>query len=785
MRAFRLLSVRSPPHGMAAVINDVCEEREDYLVPHPPVDHRPTTRRRSAPSPRMFPNSAHGLPHPPPLVPPPAGSTAQDFRMWAAMNGVQPHPNATGSLDPRAFVREQVVGLSAADSSGSALDDAWDPTSPSVYPSSNAGASPSPSLAASQKPGASGHRPPTASPAAPSLDRRLSWDGSSATAPPPTAGYDLHRFFQNQPGDSNATTATSAASIVSTSPSAASAATHAEPGGPPPRAAMTAPSSPDLGSQSYYTNGGFMSGGPAPGRSYYRYGSNSLGPRASGMPPRHHYGTASHHHYSSQQYSQQQHHLHHSGHHAAGGWNGVSPAPIFPEEDREAIALANSITFGNFPAPSYGGASGSGIAGASSGRNGIRSAAAPSSRNGYSYQYQQQPQQPQQQQQQYLSESSGAANAGPSPRSRTLADGQGSSRGHRPSVNDGNAFGLREDSEEVRRSMQEGDEDEEEEEEDAGARGRRLLNGTIVLPSQDDVGFGVNRQRGRSVPHVRLGPDGRESILFGEIKVVLPRPDDAGEDGDAAELGASVSPRSTPMATVNEGLSPEKRASVPLLTTQPPTPLKQAPSFTSFSPLPRTPEPQSPEFLPAFATPSTVLPPSTTDGDAFAPAFAQSLEPAPPLPASPAAVPLEDLPASSPPHSPPRMSLASARAPTPSTPSSATSSPKLSRAATAATSTESSNAKMARSPKMSASTSRGKRGGGGGGGGGGGSLSGGLAKLKLSSTSNAVVPDVPGSLTSSTGSSESSETGPQKDKPKVKDGSKQRPRRRSSLTAGV
>lgn len=656
MRAYRLLSARTSPHQVAGVINDVCEEREDYLVPHPPVEYRPAARRRSAPSPRMFP-SGHALPHPPPLVPPPSVSATQDFRLWAAMNGVQaPHQLAGGAgIDPRAFVREQQPLIDG----GSALDDGWDPTSPSVYPSSAAGLSPSPSMSAqrtsgsatpsaAQTGGQGQSRPPPASPNVPALDRRLSWDGSSGATPTVSSGYDLHRFFQNQPAESSSTTASASAS---TSTSSAVPTTE---NGLPPRAAMTAPSSPDLGSQSYYTNGGFM-GAAGPSRSYYRYGSHSLGPR---MPPRHHYGTASHQHYTG--------HQHGHGMHTHGAWAGVSPAPIFPEEDREAVAMANTITFGNFPAPSYGGRP--------SGSGAISSSAAAST--------------------------TAAAAAGGAPRSNGKAvhpvggyghhrhpnpfgvgasgssGGYGNSRLHRSTFGDKNGLGLREE------ERGEGDDDvdqvavdEEDDDEDAveysGSRGRRMLNGTIVLPSQDDVGFGVNRQRGRSVPHVRLGPDGRESILFGEITVVLPRPPNedssADEDLDSSRHDLPVS-QPGGVATVPEALSaPSTQAasSVPLLTTQPPTPLKQAPSFTTFSPIPPTPQPQSPEFLPLFspATPSTVLPniapaTATMGTGPLSPRDVNAATPPPlthpTLPSSPATVPLADF--ASPPRTPSRSS---------------------------------------------------------------------------------------------------------------------------------
>nr|CRX79198.1 hypothetical protein ls5931a1_00014 [Leucosporidium scottii] len=375
MRAYRLLSAR-PNDRIAAVINDVCEEREDYLVHHPPTDHRASPRRRSAPSPRMFPNPALGLPHPPPLAPSASGTspgsnqaTMQDFRMWAAMNGVQQSQGqgqqgqglGMGGMDARIFARE-----GAGMPEGSALEDTWDPTAPAPFPTAsgstyNPASASTSSTTASRRPAPSSrpqqlstspssssatsssrpsqHIPPnpSSSSSVPSLERRVSWDGAASTSSAPngnsltTTGYDLHRFFQNQPGDSSS--------------SSSASSTQQPPHGVEPRSALTAPSSPDLGSSSYYTNHGLGGTSYAPGRSSYRYGSGSggggfpIGPRMTSAPPSRNQHLGYHH-------SQQQHSHQH--------WS-IAPAPIFPEEDREAIAMANSITFGNFPAPSYAG----------------------------------------------------------------------------------------------------------------------------------------------------------------------------------------------------------------------------------------------------------------------------------------------------------------------------------------------------------------------------------------------------------------------------------------------
>ncbi|KAK4048449.1 hypothetical protein OIV83_004795 [Microbotryomycetes sp. JL201] len=536
MRAFRLLTSRSSGHW-ATIINDVCEERDDQLMHHPPVDHRPSPRRRSAPSPRMMPHPGSGLPHPPPLVPPPSGlppTGVQDFRYWAALNGVA---QSGQRLDPRVFARDRSAGGGAPGTlslDGSAVDDSWDPTTGT---SSFESLPTSPVHLASASFGGSWYRNPQSgmhSPlqqpktpvgsntlrngqehpaangsSAPSLERRSSWDGTGPATGSATS-YDLHRFFQN-PSSSGKTSSNA-------SSNQAGPTSHVV----EPRSAMTAPSSPDLLPQNYYSIGGFMHG---PGRPHYRYSGYPVGSRLGSLPTRSPYG---------------------STHHRMA-WG---PAPIFPEEDREAVALANSITFGSFPAP------------ASMRTNGPYSPLVGNNTIGLS---------------------NGATDSIQNPTGSSIASPARSEL----------SLGAN--------TM--------EEEESAGVRGRRLMNDTIVMPSPEDVGFGVNRQRGRSVPQVRLGPDGRESILFGEIKVTLPRADtdeSAIVDEDAQAVGTSSPSESTNLNA--SALSPPSRArDIPQLRTHPPTPLKQAPSFTSFAPMPSTPTPQSPtDFLPPFASPTMI-----------------------------------------------------------------------------------------------------------------------------------------------------------------------------------
>ncbi|KAK4052284.1 hypothetical protein OIO90_004365 [Microbotryomycetes sp. JL221] len=610
MRAFRLLTSRSSGHAgghWATIINDVCEEREDYLMQHPPNDHRPSPRRRSAPSPRMMPHLAAGLPHPPPLVPPPFGfnnsnGAVQDFRYWtsSSVNGHQ-----VQALDPRVFAREQSTATE-----GSAIDEGWDPAS-LVTPSSatfgsSTTASPnhlaSASFASTSGSSYRGLRSPlqTGQPLSstiqvgrqprskgsnvpqplPLLERRSSWDGTGSTGSVASSStYDLHRFFQN-PSSSSSTngdgvpsnvTPTSQVGVVSSTSSNQNHSTGPTGHVVEPRSAMTAPSSPDLLPQNYYSMGGFMHGPGPRAQHYNRFNGYPVGSRLGSLPNRvAQYGGGGGHGY---------HHRHHHHQQQQITWG---PAPIFPEEDREAVALANSITFGTFPSPT-------------------------ALRGGYAT---------------FSPTNSGVPMPGlADPSSTTASSAIASPARSELSLGGGTTLEA----------------EEQQQAETAGIRGRRLMNDTIVMPSTDDVGFGVNRQRGRSVPQVRLGPDGRESILFGEIKVTLPKAeteesavsfddenetqvDDSRQRGnllstnrnansDANIMAAMSMPSSdgdaSTSTTATSMLSPTTSGrNIPTLKTQPPTPLKQAPSFTSFSPMPTTPVPQSPtNFLPPFSSP--------------------------------------------------------------------------------------------------------------------------------------------------------------------------------------
>lgn len=268
MRGHRILTSRTG--SIPSLIADLCEERDDSLVLHPPSDRNlPSPRRRSAPSARMNPQ--------PPPPPPPATGSMESFRLWAALN-----VRGVGTPEQNAFTR----GI------GSGLEEGWDGSSVGNY---NGGSThfyqTGTGLNQNQfggnrrngNLGAGGgghyshqHQSTSASSPTPSLERRVSWDGSATTtATNGGGGYDLHRFFQNQPGD---------VPIPNNS------------GGG--RATLTAPSSPDM--RNYSSSG--LSFGSSSGyqqqqqtRSGYRYNGRNvtMGPRmaASSVPRNHHYTT--------------------------------------------------------------------------------------------------------------------------------------------------------------------------------------------------------------------------------------------------------------------------------------------------------------------------------------------------------------------------------------------------------------------------------------------------------------------------------------------------------------
>ncbi|BGP35189.1 hypothetical protein JCM10296v2_007021 [Rhodotorula toruloides] len=683
MRAFRILTTPSrSPEGIGAVINSLCEEREDYLLIHPSDDpygrlHAPlhhqsphygslpqqkSPRRRSAPSPRMAPTLyGAGLHH----QPPPLGqaSMSRDHPLWAAaMNGtaagaVQQPPQlgrgiAVLAISSESSGGEAVVSAGPASENGDdaphlVLGDAFEPSTgtgasgmyphptsiyalagaalrhphahhqPLVYPyGSNTGRLAPQHM--STPPTVAGSPPPSEAGASSfgGHERRASWDGGlkdGAAAgtergklrTPSMSGsggggsYDLHRFFQNPPSSSMS----DAGGPTASSPPVTSASTNAR-----GSVSLTAPSSPELAAQSAYFAGHPTSHYSAYGgrSSQNRYGASAasaaasgsyahVGPRLAASVPRNPH--TAHHAYtnpyasapvpyplaSTSTLTSTTSSAYTSPNPAPAayplGANGntaspaapVPPAPIFPEEDREAIALANSITFGNFPEllplPSYAHYHASGGSAA------------------------------------YLA---GAGGWGSTPYgisgpmrvgNRTHGPGGGPSRGG------------------PRQSLSSTAEDEDGEsaaefEDESGAaeadeRGRERRPSTDETLSEGRAG----RSRGRSVPHVRMGPDGRETLLFGAIEVILPKAEDTddidwedesdddlrrspviaepeaevGLDGreqderEVAFLGPTPSAApSAPQATAasTEEIPPHAPRSIPVLTTQPPTPAK-------------------------------------------------------------------------------------------------------------------------------------------------------------------------------------------------------------------
>ncbi|BGP19910.1 hypothetical protein JCM10213_008615 [Rhodosporidiobolus nylandii] len=648
MRAFRLLTTPARgPEGISQLLNSLCEEREDYLLIHPadspyPSHHHPyhphahphphsspqhlapqapkSPRRRSAPSPRLNPQQQYAH------QPPPMQHSQREHPLWAAAHGAgavlsQPHavqPGGSVAGGSRAGTptppseaaegRREALGEDA-DGSG-ALGEALTPTpgaGPQLHPppaslhpaaplrppsgSANGRATPVNSMsAASSVAGGS-----------PRLERRSSFDAMSAggaSKAPSVAGsaaagaaaggaYDLHRFFQNPVSSSTSDVGGPTAS------SSSSAAAHLN----PRTVSLTAPSSPDMAASSAY----FAGHPPAYGyaaRQQYRYASSSstaaaapysshVGPRLAASVPRNPH--TAHHAYtnpyasapapayplssstsstaSASSYTTAATNL--GGYSTSAAATPAAPAPIFPEEDREAIALANSITFGNFPEmlplPSYAHYHASG-----------GSAAYLSGGGGWgSTPY----------------GISGPMRVG----NRTHGAPVRRAPGTRRSLN---GLGL----EDV--------EDDDEAVDVLAGRGRRLA--TALEEAGGESGRS-SRTRGRSVPHVRMGPDGRETLLFGAIEVTLPKAEDveeaeqeevaleqerererervekAEEEKEVAFLGPSPPTAEDGQEgeikhqTADE-IPPRALRSIPTLTTQPPTPAKAAAvATTSFS----------------------------------------------------------------------------------------------------------------------------------------------------------------------------------------------------------
>lgn len=108
-----------------------------------------------------------------------------------------------------------------------------------------------------------------------------------------------------------------------------------------------------------------------------------------------------------------------------------------------------------------------------------------------------------------------------------------------------------------------------------------------------------SRQRGRSVPQTRMGPDGRESILFGAIEVTLPKPEDVAsaeledaekdqvdtdddeeqnelreEEAEIANLGPSLPLEDRIEAPTTEAIPPQAIEAIPVVAS---TPMKAVP----------------------------------------------------------------------------------------------------------------------------------------------------------------------------------------------------------------
>ncbi|KAG0654967.1 hypothetical protein C6P46_001306 [Rhodotorula mucilaginosa] len=748
MRAFRILTTPTrSPEGIGAVINSLCEEREDYLLIHPADDpaaqhynHRlyPGTpahpqrspRRRSAPSPRMGPTAyGQGLHHqqPPHLAQSPVLGREHPF--WSAMNGgSHGAPNGDGvGRSTNGEVVEQSAGGAGGGGGGvrsAALAEPFHPGGP-ANSQSHLGRPPHPAAAAAsdysygvRPPIQHVSTPPTVAgspPLAPasidgastsSRERRQSWDGTSAGAAAAAAGkatsgaalsggYDLHRFFQN-PQQQPSSSSVSEVGGPTSSTMASTASTGAALNGRGP-VSLTAPSSPDMISQSAHFAGhpsGQYSHAYA-GRSQYRYGAaagghsgpypgaSHVGPRLATSVPRNPH--TAHHAYTNPYASAAVPYplsasaaapaatASGSGYVTPTGYpmNAASPVhgaaaalaaaaamppapkPIFPEEDRERVAMANRISFGSFPEmlplPSYAHYHASG-----------GSAAYLAGAGGWG------------------SEPYGVS--GPMrDRTRTHGPAVGASGPRRSGTGRRSLSSTAENEYSGEEDEDAGDVGEEEVEDGSRHLGAVLEDETAsssavrrhpfppqLARDQFSSDFEADRPariRGRSAPHVRMGPDGRETLLFGAIEVTLPRAEDveeaeleeemydqqlqeeeeaqaveeavaggqAGEGGsggettaqeaapaveerevaflgptphangrgsdDTSDLTSSHASTTRTTAATAEELPAHAVRSIPVLTTQPPTPAKGSPALPNALGL--TEAPSSPRRRPA------------------------------------------------------------------------------------------------------------------------------------------------------------------------------------------
>ncbi|GAA5903222.1 uncharacterized protein JCM6883_002733 [Sporobolomyces salmoneus] len=731
MRAVRILTTPSPRNSqtpadrVTSIMNELCAEREDFLLIHPaPSDHhhhhkpqyqqpqpqhsshpaslQPTPlpiskspRRRSAPSPQHPPPSAAH--HPSPIqqqqqyghVPiqgqPVVVSTGQTgWQQQTTMKGnseeLQAYENGN-NLHPNAQLPQRRQHLQpspyAARTNPSNAGQSYHSTAPSSVASSVAGDSQHDrrlSFDSSQE------RYPAA--ATPTSTSTSSGSGTNIVAPSSSSStngaYDLHRFFQNPP---------------SSSMSDAGSVSPAPPLQPRTTVSLTAPSSPDL-TPAYFTSHGAGGGGGGyhnqnshySGRTPYRYASSNYPSSSNSTSVARHASVPRNAHASSSS-SHQPHsysHLYASpsvapapayplnsslssssstttpSSSSAGAYNPNSspyppnvslastsplPAPIFPAEDRERIARASSITFGNFPEllplPSYAHYHASGGSAA------------------------------------YLS---GSGGWGVNPYGMGGTTGQqpvATGETRRGTGGARRSFGLTGEEDE---NVVEGIEGEENEDEGTSEfeldsnqyestttmmRGRmppsfvsttngstahlyptplEHLSHVMVTPTTERA----HRQRRRSVPQTRMGPDGRESILFGAIEVTLPKSEDVEaaqreeeekeerareeegstsvveseqvskelekeeeEECEIANLGPSPSLEDQSQAPTTESI-PEKAVetvqALPTLTTSPPTPAKPTPAppvyacrplsplFNAIPVAPASPSPEDDDF---------------------------------------------------------------------------------------------------------------------------------------------------------------------------------------------
>ena len=213
MRAVRILQGTSRT-GIGSVIAELCEEREEGLVPCPPGNG---DRRRSAPSPRMVP----------------VGSlqTALDFRQWAQANldprmaSMRPNNNsfAAPSMVNNEDSLEHLASLSPLPPARTHLPYFQRPPGQTVRVG-NYG-----SQGRTKYTNHSGHT-------SPSLERRLSWDGSAGST-------DVRQYFQSNIDTSQSLTAPASPNFLSNSRGLAALNSHY---GRSPPLPQQAPRSPTL-----------------------------------------------------------------------------------------------------------------------------------------------------------------------------------------------------------------------------------------------------------------------------------------------------------------------------------------------------------------------------------------------------------------------------------------------------------------------------------------------------------------------------------------------------------